>query len=40
MTKFFRHIRHSLILENKTGLSANALAKAGKYKKYAIGGFV
>ena len=48
MIKFFRHIRQSLIMENKTGTSsdrvspkalaeAQASAKAGKYFKYAIG---
>ena len=37
MIKFFRHIRQSLIMENKTGSSAKASAKAGKYLKYAIG---
>ena len=37
MIKFFRHIRQSLIMENKTGTSSEASAKAGKYFKYAIG---
>jgi len=37
MIKFFRHIRKSLLMENKTGSSSEASAKAGKYFKYAIG---
>ena len=37
MIKFFRHIRKNLLMENKTGSSAVASAKAGKYFKYAIG---
>ncbi|WP_411767897.1 DUF6090 family protein [Winogradskyella sp. A3E31] len=37
MIKFFRHIRKSLLMKNKTGSSAEASAKAGRYFKYAIG---
>ena len=37
MIKFFRRIRQDLLMENKTGSSAKASAKAGKYLKYAIG---
>ena len=37
MIKFFRHIRQKHILENKTGSSSEASAKAGRYFKYAIG---
>jgi hypothetical protein len=37
MIKFFRHIRKNLLIENKTGTSSEASAKAGKYLKYAIG---
>ena len=37
MFKFFRQIRKSHLMENKTGSSAKASVKAGKYLKYAIG---
>ena len=37
MIKFFRHIRKSLLMENKTGKPAFA---AGRYFKYAIGEIV
>jgi len=37
MIKFFRKIRYDLMEQNKTGSSAEASAKAGKYLKYAIG---
>ena len=40
MIKFFRHIRKDLMEQNKTGSSAEASAKAGKYLKYAIGEIV
>ena len=36
MIKFFRHIRQTLIMENKTG-SAGHVSRSGKYFKYAIG---
>ena len=36
MIKFFRHIRKSLLMENKTG-SAGHFSRSGKYFKYAIG---
>lgn len=37
MIKFFRKIRYDLMTKNKTGSSAAASAKAGRYFKYAIG---
>lgn len=37
MFRFFRTIRQSLLMENKTASSAEVSAKAGKYFKYAIG---
>ena len=37
MLKFFRHIRRSLLNENKMGKSNSAKASAGKYFRYAIG---
>ena len=36
MIKFFRHIRKSLLMENKTGSSGH-FSRSGKYFKYAIG---
>ena len=36
MIKFFRHIRKSLLMENKTGSSGH-FSRSGKYLKYAIG---
>jgi hypothetical protein len=40
MIKLFRHIRQTLIMENKTGSPTEAPAKVGKYLKYAIGEIV
>ncbi len=40
MIKFFRSIRKDLMEKNKTGSSAEASAKVGKYLKYAIGEIV
>ena len=40
MIKFFRQIRQSLIMENKTSNTTIAKAKAGRYFKYAIGEIV
>ena len=37
MIKFFRHIRQSLIEQNKMGKPTSAKASAGRYFKYAIG---
>ena len=36
MLKFFRHIRQSLIMENKTRPN-DSVGRASKYFKYAIG---
>ncbi len=40
MIKFFRHIRQTLIMENKTGNPTSAKTTAGTYLKYALGEIV